>query len=105
MSEDRITQMRQLVSQFPDEPRGRYFLAHELFRREQWEEALTHYDAYLRLTPSDEGAGWKNYGIALARVGRSDDARRAFERGIEQARTHHHEGLAAEIQELLEEIG
>lgn len=104
MENDRIAQMRKMVETHPDEPRARYFLAHELFRAEGWLAAAEQYEAYLRLTPDDEGAGWRNYGHCLARLGRVDEARGAYARGIENALAHHHQGLAEEIRESLEEL-
>ena len=104
MTADRIEQMRKMVRDLPEEPRTRYFLAHELFRSKEWQEAAEHYEAYLRLSPGDEGAGWKNYGICLDRLGRRDDARAAYRSGIERALSHHHEALAGEMEELLEQL-
>ena len=53
MTADRIEQMRKMVRDLPEEPRTRYFLAHELFRSKEWQEAAEHYEAYLRLSPGD----------------------------------------------------
>jgi len=101
MTQDRIEAMRRIVAQFPDDPKSRYFLAHELFKAQDWQGAADEYQAYLRLTPGDEGVGFKNLGACLARLGRADEARAAYRRGIEQAAAHHHEGLASEIGDLL----
>lgn len=104
MTNDRIAQMREMVEKFPEEPRARYFLAHELFRAEDWSDAAAQYEAYLRLTSDDEGAGWKNYGHCLVRLGRDKEARAAYTRGIENALAHHHEGLAEEIRDSLAQL-
>jgi cytochrome c-type biogenesis protein CcmH/NrfG len=104
MTDDRIEAMRRIVAQFPEDPKSRYFLAHELFKAQDWQGAAGEYDAYLRLAPSDEGVGWKNLGTCLARLGRESEARAAYQRGIQQATTFHHEGLATEIGDLLQDL-
>lgn len=97
--------MRELVARSPEDGRVRYFLAHELLRAEDWSGAAEQYEAYLRLEPADEGTGHKNLGMCLARLGRDDEARAAYGRGIEAALAHHHEGLAEEIRVMLDDLG
>jgi Flp pilus assembly protein TadD len=104
MADERIEAMRRIVAQFPDEPKSRYFLAHELFKASDWQGAADEYQAYLRLSSTDEGVGWKNLGACLERLGRAGEARAAYRRGIEQATTYHHEGLVAEIEDLLRDL-
>ena len=104
MADDRIAQMRKMVAEYPEEPRARYFLAFELFRARNWSDAAEHYEAYLRLSPGDEGAGWKNYGHCLAGLGRAEEAKAAFAKGMENALAHHHEGLAEEIRSALDQL-
>ena len=104
MGSGRIDKMKEMVAKFPQDARARYFLAHELFKLQDWPGAAEHYEAYLDLEPKDEGAGHKSYGQALERLGRMEEAAEAYRRGIAAARAHHHEGLAGEIAFLLEQI-
>lgn len=104
MSELRIQKMREAVEKFPEDPRPRYFLGHELLRAEEWAAAAEQYEAYLRLEPHDEGTGHKNLGLCLARLDRRADAAAAWRRGIEAALAHRHEGLAEEIRSLLADV-
>lgn len=104
MSVSRIDRMKEMVQKFPDDGRARYFLAHELFRAEDWASAAEHFDVYLRLVPEDEGAGYKNYGVCLERLGRAADAASWYRRGIDSALRHHHQGLADELSGMLEEL-
>ena len=104
MGAGRIDKMREMVAKFPQDARARYFLAHELFKLQDWSGAAEHYRTYLELSPEDEGAGHKTYGQALERLGRVQEAAEAYRRGIAAARQHHHEGLAGEIAFLLEQI-
>jgi tetratricopeptide (TPR) repeat protein len=104
MGSDRLDKMKELVERTPEDARARYFLAHELFKAEDWTGAAQHFEAYLALGPDDEGAGHKDYGRCLEKLGRPDAAAAAYRRGIDAARAHHHDGLAGEIQFLLEQI-
>ena len=36
---NRLEKLKEMAARFPDDPRARYFLAHELFRVEDWEGA------------------------------------------------------------------
>jgi len=100
----RLLKLKEMVLRFPDDPRARYFLAHELFRIEDWAGAAEQYDAYWRMAPGDEGAALKNLGLCYERLERNEDAAEAYRRGIERALAHGHEGLASEIRFLLGEL-
>jgi tetratricopeptide (TPR) repeat protein len=100
----RLETLKAMAARFPDDPRARYFLAHELFRAEDWAGAAEQYDAYWRLAPGDEGAALKNLGLCYERLGRMEAAAEAYRLGIERALAHGHEGLASEVRFLLEAL-
>jgi Flp pilus assembly protein TadD len=100
----RIEKLKDMVVRFPDDPRARLFLAHELFRAEDWNGAAEQFEAHVRLAPGDQGAALRDLGRCRERLGRNADAREAYERGIERALAHGHEGLASEIRFLLGEL-
>ena len=104
MGSNRVDKMKDMVARSPEDPRPRYFLAHELFRSGDWAGAAKHYQVYLDLAPDEEGAGYRDYGQCLERLGRSQEAAEAYRRGIQAAHAHRHEGLAGEIAFLLEQI-
>ena len=97
----RLEKLKEMAARFPADPRARYFLAHELFRVEDWAGAAEQYDAYWRMAPGDEGAALKNLGLCYERLGRMEAAAEAYSRGIDRALAHGHEGLASEIRFLL----
>lgn len=100
----RLEKAKEMAARFPDDPRARYFLAHELFRVEDWAGAAEEYEAYVRLAPGDEGAALKNLGLCRERLGQKDRAAAAYRNGIENALAHAHEGLASELRFLLAEL-
>jgi len=100
----RLEKLKEMAARFPEDPRARYFLAHELFRVEDWAGAAEQYDAYVRLAPGDEGAAWKNLGLCYERLGKLAAAAEAYRRGIDRALAHGHEGLASEVRFLLSEL-
>jgi Flp pilus assembly protein TadD len=100
-----LEKFREMVARFPEDARARYFLAHELFREEDWEGAAAQYEKYVSLAPGDEGSALKSLGLCLERLGRPNDAAEAYRRGVEAALAHGHDGLATEIRFLLEALG
>ena len=101
---NRLEKLKEMAARFPDDPRARYFLAHELFRVEDWEGAAEQYDVYWRLAPGDEGAALKNLGLCYERLDRKEAAAEAYRLGIERALAHGHEGLASEIRFLVDAL-
>ena len=102
--EPRLESLRAMVAKFPDDPRARYFLAHELFRVQEWAGAAEQYEAYVALAPGDEGAALKNLGLCRERMGETVAAAEAYRRGVEVALANGHEGLASEIRFVLEAL-
>lgn len=66
-------------------------------RREDEAAALGRYVE----THEDEGNAYYRFGDALAALGRTGEARASYERGIAQAERFGHEGMAAELREVL----
>ena len=104
MSPGIIDRLREHVTAFPSDERARYFLANELFKREDWEGAAEQLEAYFELGARDEGAGYRCLGLSLERLGRRDRAAEVYRRGIDAALAHHHDGMAAEIRSLLDSM-
>jgi len=68
-----------------------------------YEEAIDQVEAYLKLK-DDQGAVYRMLGEALLKLGRKEDAKEAYKKGIEAAHRHGHPGMAAEFEETLELI-
>ena len=96
MIPDRIESLRRMAESRPDDPRARFGLALEYERLGQWEDAVRELRLYLSAT-SDEGNAWGRLARALRQLGRDDEAREAYERGIESAYRHGHPTMAGEF--------
>jgi len=103
MSNSKIENLKALVEKNPDNPLGRYGLANEYLKLEMYEEAIEQIEAYLKLK-DDQGAVYRMLGEALLKLGRKEDAKEAYKKGIEAAHRHGHPGMAAEFEETLELI-
>jgi tetratricopeptide (TPR) repeat protein len=100
---DPFARQRDLVNRHPKNELARFSLGKALYDQGQLVEAREHLAAAIALRPD-----WMVVQILLGKIdlaeGRRDDAIRAFERGLELARTQHHEGPEAELTELLAEL-
>jgi len=101
-AEGRIEALKRMIETRPQDPRARFGLALEYERMERWEEAAETLRAYLGLA-DDEGNAWGRLARALRRLGREEEARDAYRRGIEAASRHGHPSMAAEFEEEMEE--
>lgn len=103
MESARIDSLRRLAEERPDDPRPRFGLALEYERAGRWEEMVAELREYLART-DDEGNAYGRLGHALRELGRDDEAREAYRRGIEAANRHAHPTMAMEFEEVLEEM-
>jgi Flp pilus assembly protein TadD len=102
METSRIDALRKMIERNPNDPRLRFGLALEYEKLGRWEQAATELHEYLALT-DDEGNAWGRLGNALRHLGRDEEAKEAYRKGIEAAYRHGHPSMAAEFEEILEE--
>ena len=100
----KIDTFRKMVAKNPDNALARFGLANEALKEGLWEEAREQLVAYLGLY-DDEGNGWSRLAEALEKLGRTDEAREALEKGIAASNRYGHAGMAAELEERLELLG
>ena len=86
----------------PGDARLRFGLALEYDMAGRTQDAVRELRAYLDQS-EDEGNAWGRLGSLLSRLGREDEAREAYRRGVEQAKKHDHPTMAAELEAALEE--
>lgn len=100
---DRLDAFARMVAESPGVARARFALGVELQRAGRLDEAAEQFRAYLGLQ-EDEGNAWQRLGECLAGAGRLDEAADAYLAGIDQAVKHGHNGMADEIQALMDEL-
>src|SRR5215212_2964093 len=101
MAESRIDTFKQMLESDPENNLVRFGLANEYLKEERYEEAITALNDYLQRA-DDEGAAFGMLARALERVGRREEAREAFERGIEAATLHGHPSMAEDYRMTLQ---
>src|SRR5690606_22930316 len=72
-------------------------------RARRWHDVVEQLTAYLAVA-DDEGNAWGRLGRALREIGREEEARDAYRKGIEAAARHGHPSMAAEFQEAIDEL-
>ena len=99
----RLDAFRAMVAKNPGNALARFGLANEAYKERLFEEARENYEAYLAAS-DDEGNAYGKLGEVMHALGRTDDARAAFHRGIEAARRFGHAGMVNDLEARLEEL-
>src|SRR5215210_1372727 len=101
MAASRIETFKQMLESDPENSLVRFGLANEYLKEERYEEAIAALNDYLQRA-DDEGAAFGMLARALESVGRREEAREAYRRGIEAARLHGHPSMAEDYRMTLE---
>jgi E3 SUMO-protein ligase RanBP2 len=100
---DRIAALRTILERNPNDARALFGLAVEHEKRSEWGETAAALERYLELS-EDQGNAWGRLGHALRQLGRDEEARAAYQRGVDEAYRHGHPSMAAEFEEIIEEL-
>ncbi|MGB7293583.1 MAG: CDC27 family protein [Thermodesulfobacteriota bacterium] len=92
-----------LVEKNPGNSLNRYGLANEYFKAGRYGEAIDEIRVYFTLK-DDEGAAYRMLAEALLKLGRKEEAKEAYIKGIEAAYKHGHPGMAEEFDEAIQLI-
>ena len=103
MTTDRIAALERMLATRPEDARLRFGLALEYEKAGRAEDAVRALEGYLERA-EDQGNAWGRLGALLHRLGRDEESRAAYQRGIAQARKHGHPSMASELEAALEEI-
>ena len=95
--EDRIGYFERMLAENPDNPTGLLALANEYQKAERYKDEAAVLERYVAIH-EDEGNAYARLGEVLARLGRKDEARSAYERGIGQSEKFGHSGMAEDIR-------
>jgi tetratricopeptide (TPR) repeat protein len=81
MSSDRLETLKNMVAQDPSNAFTRYGLAMEYVNLGRFDEAVEEFHSLLGSNPN-YGAGYYHAGRTLERMGKTDEARAMYEKGI-----------------------
>lgn len=101
LASSRIEVLRQLLEQNPASTFARYGLAMEYVQAGELEPAMAEFRAVIAADPA-YSAAYFHGGQTLEKLGRTNDARELYRRGIEATRDGHARG---EMQAALEILG
>lgn len=97
---NRVDALLRMLERNPEDARVHFGLAAEYEKLGRWEDAVSTLRRYLALA-DDEGNAWGRLAHALRELGREDEAREAWTRGVEVAVRHGHPSMAAGFEEIL----
>lgn len=100
MGNSRIEIFKQMLASDPGNTTVMFGLAKEYEKSGQDEELIETLNRYLAVT-DDEGNAFGMLASAYERVGKTAEAKHAYERGIETAQRHGHPGMAEEYRMTL----
>jgi tetratricopeptide (TPR) repeat protein len=104
--EDRIEYFERMLADNPDNPTGLLALANEYNKVDRHEDEAAVLERYIAVVGGDdEGNAYLRLGEALQKIGRVDEARAAYEMGINQAEKFGHSGMAEDLRLALIELG
>ncbi len=103
--EDRINYFERMLADNPDNPTGLLALANEYGKAGRYEDEAAVLERYVSVHRDDEGNAYARLGDVLSRLGRKDEARAAYERGVRQAQKFGHEGMAEDLRLAITQLG
>jgi tetratricopeptide (TPR) repeat protein len=95
---DRIDYFERMLADNPDNPMGLLALANEYQKAGRDEDEAAVLERYVSVQADDEGNAYARLGNVLSNLGRTDEARAAYERGITQSEKHGHSGMADDLR-------
>jgi len=100
----RLETLKEMVAKSPTDAFLRYGLANEYANAGNLEQAVTEFQELLAANP-DYGAGYYHGGRTLEKLGRLEDARAIYEKGIEVTSRTGDAHTRSELQAALDILG
>ncbi len=99
----RIAALQQMLLADPSDTTAHYMLGLEYFKAQMYAEAVATVRHYLTLV-NDEGAAYRILAHSLERLGRMEEAREAYQRGLDAATRHGHQPMIEEYTQALQDL-
>ncbi len=103
MSNSRLEALAAMLPDEPNDPMLRYMLANEYFKAAMYNDAIEQIGVYLSLK-EDEGAVYRLLAQSYQKTDRNDEAKQAYQKGIEAANKHGHPGMAEEFEMAIDDL-
>ena len=103
MASSRMEMLEEFVRQQPNDSFAHYGLALEYVKAGRNDEALAHFQKLLGFNP-DYTAAYYQAGALLGKLGRVEDARTMFQRGIEVAGRNGDFHTKSELEQALHDL-
>ena len=103
MTASRIEALEQMLLRDPEDATLHYMLGNEYFKAQIYAQAVTALRRYLSLA-DDEGAAYRLLAQSLDRLGKLDEARRAYQDGLAVATRHGHQPMIEEYTQALKDL-
>jgi tetratricopeptide (TPR) repeat protein len=100
---DRVEQLRRFIAATPGDPFPRYALALELKGKGDATAAAAEMQELLKIKP-DYLAAYLQFGMLLQALGRGDEAKEAYAKGQEVARTKGDSHALSELTQALDSL-
>ena len=94
-----------MVADNPDNPTGLLALANEYQKAGRHEDEAAALERYVSVHSDDEGNAYARLGDVLSNLGLKDEARAAYERGVQQAEKFGHSGMAEDLRLAIIQLG
>lgn len=103
MAKSRMEMLEEFVREQPNDSFAHYGLALEYAKASRQDDALALFQKLLSFNP-DYAAAYYQAGVLLGRLGRVDEARSMFQRGIEVAGRHGDFHTRSELEQALYDL-
>jgi tetratricopeptide (TPR) repeat protein len=102
---NRIDYFERMLADNPDNPTGLLALANEYQKADRAEDEAAALERYISVNSDDEGNAYARLGDVLSNLGRENEARTVYEKGIGQSEKHGHSGMAEDLRLALARLG
>lgn len=103
MDSSRLDKLKSFLEANPDDCFVRYGLAQEYVKQDSFEDAVGEFERILKVNP-DYQAAYYHVGKTYEKLGRVEDARKAYQQGVETSKRTGDLHARSELEAALDEL-